>query len=1859
MDLDLSFDYVSRLEMSRRSGALPTLVTAPPPARPPVSSTARPALRSASSPLRSDVRGMSAASGSRKPPPAPLTLRTNTQSKPVSAAPPRQVLSKAGGKQAIRPDQSFFSPDSAVFSPNVAEEEEPLPITPLSATRRGQSVRTPLGGPGSGSGAGPRVAVQQRTISEEELLPLTPLSTTRRGQSIREPSPLGPHAALPPSPAAAPAPPHSAPALDPTRLSVAQSARSSPYRPNSEVELPPDLYALVTRHMPAPVAVPGPAPSASRAQELGRNISSHIARERGSTASTSAPAPRSRSSLHRARSTDSDWKTLARLARLDSVASSISEYSTTSEVDARRFVREEEQVDRDEGEMVVLRRNSAGTVIEYAMRSTSSAGSGSGSAHGSGDQPRAASRSRSEARPGTASTTRHSGDSFATARSDADAYAGADVHGLARAASGAGSDAHARTDTESGHSGHSGHSGAVGAGAGAGAGAERAQMSYSFGGSFHTGREEGSAVPVQAEWEGNVLGLQFDEDEEEEGERLPYESRDSHQADNLAFERSHSSTSRRGYPFPSTSTSASASGSSSTAYAHAYGPSRSVRMVADPSQSSSYTFTRTSSSLMGRSPTSMTTATTAHDSSSTPITPFSPIFSDPGTARTGVSGTSAAGGSASSVEGFGTPALSFAALAEEEGMGKGRAYGTWSGTGKGSGTGNARMIRASAQVLDLGKGRERMPADKRITQEWIRHQSASLSHNQVQARGRAQEGGEQELDREREEEQSDVPDEDAGQGPVILSTESSPTDEQFKFSPRTRPRGPSNPSNGTNGTSATTGTNGTNGTGSGTRRASGALGLGLGPWPESPLLLSPPLPAPDKNVNETRAQSEDAETLVGEEEPEDDEERERERQRKRVNEGGRGEMAGVGLGVGLGLGLGIGEGMEMGFMSGSGSRPAASAFASASASASACATGLRKAKSAYEMRESFARERGHCEIEMPLLAEEARGLGLGPAGSELVVGHVAVPHFAHGGALGLDLGLPAHTDTEDKNATDGGGAKGRFSIRVPPGPLSAPLPVMPSSVSATSSLDGFAINVTPVGAARQLGSLEGESGAGAGGPASGSNPANAKGSGTGNGTGSGSIGRWSSKIWSVASGSAFGFAVPSASAAGGRAVEDFSGTSTTASTDRKNGGVGAPMRALTLVSKKNREARREKRRASHGTELELESERQDFRARAGGEGMQVEAERDAQGLSTSAPATAPMPPVAVFRSPDPGRSRSPDVSSGLGFDVDDPRIRNSAVGRALNGGQRTSRTGHARSPKLQYLFDRSDVRLDIRDEAGPGSGAAPSRPSLVRSSAPPARSAAAAVPHTEDVPPALDVRSPRVAESPSGWTPRLTFDSNVISRYTWGVVPGISLRQSTPVLAQGSGSGSPRPNSAPLLNGGGEALATAPTAGMEGMPTPPLPAAARWSAGAGAQESAAPLGYDDGELQASRDRLRLLTSQTMPGATLPHQYFSDDAGQSALRRRSTLARPAHHPAGAAAHFSWASGAKDSAATKLGNGSRMATVRIEEQDEVLEKRGERERERERELERTSRPMSIFVPTSAIQSHLLRTATIQEGRAAAMRPRRFSRQSALLIAPGSVLESAKPSRTLFWAGFLGMPWLWLLGGWWLGEDGSIITHSNERVQFWQHEQSMVDALNSSPSAPSFRAPSRVPTAETSPQMHTPTLDRSPTLVEQVSRGGASSTLASALGSSSESSGSLLATSPERIPGANRRSLAGLLQPAPLVALFASPVRSAPSTPTNGGGRPSPSEGDLSTLSVRELAQMSPPGALSTRRTSHAVAIPPRANTSANTAVRAPRTNMVQEWKKLDTYVLFNRVAALVSSTLIAAAVAAALFVVAYSF
>ncbi|KDN52017.1 hypothetical protein K437DRAFT_45971 [Tilletiaria anomala UBC 951] len=308
------------------------------------------------------------------------------------------------------------------------------------------------------------------------------------------------------------------------------------------------------------------------------------------------------------------------------------------------------------------------------------------------------------------------------------------------------------------------------------------------------------------------------------------------------------------------------------------------------------------------------------------------------------------------------------------------------------------------------------------------------------------------------------------------------------------------------------------------------------------------------------------------------------------------------------------------------------------------------------------------------------------------------------------------------------------------------------------------------------------------------------------------------------------------------------------------------------------------------------------------------------------------------------------------------------------------------------------------------------------------------------------------------------------------------------------------------------------------------------------------------------------------------------------------------------------------------------------------------------------------------------------------------------PASVFDTALPSKAMFYAGFLGMPWLWLLGGWWLNEHGQIRVDRNTKFSLWTHEASVQEArekdLQGSPVSILQYADA---TFATQCPNESVVLDQSlsvDVLGNTTMGSGTTRTLHTAasratLGSLYTTGNSSFATisqqqpsrasSSVRIPRQRTASVDSIINPTPEIAFFQSPIRTVPERRCDPL---SPTQSSLveavRAASTLQILVEDTPG--EERRYSELTAAEDRTDCSAlqnsitSTAQPRPTPDLdgttlsgqalstvqqpckqqgVVSWSRLERYVLLNRIFAIGSFLVVMAGWSAALFAVAANF
>ncbi|CEH13997.1 hypothetical protein CBOM_01880 [Ceraceosorus bombacis] len=693
--------------------------------------------------------------------------------------------------------------------------------------------------------------------------------------------------------------------------------------------------------------------------------------------------------------------------------------------------------------------------------------------------------------------------------------------------------------------------------------------------------------------------------------------------------------------------------------------------------------------------------------------------------------------------------------------------------------------------------------------------------------------------------------------------------------------------------------------------------------------------------------------------------------------------------------------------------------------------------------------------------------------------------------------------------------------------------------------------------------------------------------------------RWGNKFFSIASSS-------------GLTSHD---TDTQATSEKRS----PPMRSLTLLEKRDTRDRdgaavAAHRRASYG------HRRSHSREDLAGifphlERSQPSASGREAGIA-SAPATAILPSTPRF--------------SSLLEDVEGVAAKPEAAHVQSRDNNRVKRRS-----RIRYLSNGHEIHLDMGEPNSP----APSREQPQRPGSLP-----------------LDaIKSPRVAASPSGWTPRLHFGP------LWGSTAAASRADQRVGRTEAENSSRPVTPGSPWLD----------------------------------------FAEGDGGLQASQDRAEYLAAQ----ADQEQQSAQPLIEEEGIRRRGAghQSTPSLPPTATIIPFGWATGA-----SKRSSGS--ARVLLHDSGAAAGTVINVEDSQRRPVQTAGgppghgRPMSIFVPSAAIQEHLMRNAALQVSR---MRRRR-SHFPLPLGGPHAKLDlTSVPSKTLFFAGFLGMPWLWLIGGWWLSSEGRIATRAPAKVEFWQHEASMREAAERDaasrlggavfPSQGSAERGEGTPASDAAgEQAGVATSGSGATMIEHpadVSNGTthtlrtmrSHATVRSNASSAWADTSSRESPQSHSIPRSSRRSVSSILGSNPEIALMRSPVRSGEATAVpqpetvlalapvresreRASSRPPSVEalravlGDRDTrVQVHEAAQQTASSGTPPNSTMPHSSIPngqPRTHKRSRSI--GERVNAaIDHWAGLERFVLLNRIAAIVATLVVIYGSAAAVTVIVGSF
>lgn len=633
----------------------------------------------------------------------------------------------------------------------------------------------------------------------------------------------------------------------------------------------------------------------------------------------------------------------------------------------------------------------------------------------------------------------------------------------------------------------------------------------------------------------------------------------------------------------------------------------------------------------------------------------------------------------------------------------------------------------------------------------------------------------------------------------------------------------------------------------------------------------------------------------------------------------------------------------------------------------------------------------------------------------------------------------------------------------------------------------------------------------------------------------------------------------------------------------------------------------EKRQSSGRYNLDLQ--RQRFRSPTPGEEDEI-AEKDARAVALRLLAGSPrLPPPAEGVELEVQQEQSTDRADLSAEEREKERInalkklrRMSAVGRQRKRnsgiGYITSSTPVVEGSRLPYVQDSQDQTRQQGGLERAGSIKTNKRVSVTLFGGKERYSVlsplAANEPELAPERAWLDsMRSPRLADSPSGFTPRMAFEP-----HDWG-----AAQQEQQECA-------PRPaNHIPLLLSSGGATAQRPAV---------------------AAVSANDHGMTVSELDRARDEMRRLAGQGMAyrdDEEEAHETYhtplpdAPDSWSYADQHHYPPAPVEYEPATTTALGDFGiSPEKDTTTTRLHRRTNTRTARFAVDEPDYD-------------DAEDHPaVSIFTRQKHRRQHSF--SNVQHSPLTGRRSRRHGGGGGghgLFATPAALLDSNTPSKNMFWAGFLGMPWLWMIGGWYLTPDGQLRHPSADgKVDVWQHEPSM---QNSSP----------IPGS-------------SSTFAEGWMQGESGLGLGltgipAAMSYTPSSTGTTNSTQttssdPNRPPPSKTRksktkSLGALLNSNPQISFYQSPVRVLQ--------EPAPAFGGV----WRHKLPMEPLPELEE---------PPRRHTSSIGGVQlalATKTSLGSPWRDLERYVLLNRLAAILSGVLVFAGFTTAIWAVVTNF
>lgn len=793
-------------------------------------------------------------------------------------------------------------------------------------------------------------------------------------------------------------------------------------------------------------------------------------------------------------------------------------------------------------------------------------------------------------------------------------------------------------------------------------------------------------------------------------------------------------------------------------------------------------------------------------------------------------------------------------------------------------------------------------------------------------------------------------------------------------------------------------------------------------------------------------------------------------------------------------------------------------------------------------------------------------------------------------------------------------------------------------------------------------------------------------------------GQWVSKLWSAMASprrTSFGVGASAgdcsvdielANSSGDQSGEKVPGPATKGDRTASRGSF----RPLSLV---------EKRQSSGRYHLDAAT-RQRFRSPTPGEDDEV-AEKDARAVALRLLAGSPrLPPPAEELTPEIADEQT-DIRADLSAEerekeriealkklrrmsaVERQRKRNSGIGYI------TSTTAAVESSRLGYVRDSTDGSDQHQDEASASArqgglsraGSVNNKRMSMTMFGGKERSSTLPMPPSTDTTAAavatavgaerawLDaMRSPRVADSPSGFTPRMMFEPQ-----DWGA----SAQQQQQFDRQRQTS-----NHIPLMLSGSATAAhrqaPAPVAVNEhGLTVSELDRARnemRRLAGQG-------MAFKDEEYAQAHDGVGETFHTPMPDAPATWSYAQHQDHQHYYHEDHRMEEAefdqAQQPATALGDFGISPEKKE---VHLHRRTRTARFSVDEQHHLHEDETDHPAvsifTRSQHRHRTSGSFSLRYGSHDQHPAPLTSNRRRSKHRSGMHHNALGGGHGLFGTPAALLDSNTPSKNMFWAGFLGMPWLWMIGGWYLTPDGQLRHPSADdprvrsKVDVWQHEPSMQQQGGSAHSSPNPGSSSTTFGGEQSWGQG------------ESSSGLGLSGMTSAMSYAASSTGTANSAKttnsdpnrppPSKVHKSKTRSLGSLLDTNPQISFYQSPVRVL-QEPQPGFGGVWRGNGMDPVPEVEEPRRSRIfagfpeedhyfPSAGTASSTTGSTAVAPAEQTKPEAGYQvamATKTSVAVPWKDLERYVLLNRVAAILSGVLVFAGFTGAVYAVVTNF